>query len=204
MKKVLSLCLLLILVSCTGRTDPKNIGTNSDTPKINSEENKPTTEEIEIIPEESGEEIFAKSNEIEYPGEFPPRKSDKELAILHRIGEGDLPDLNAMGLYTFTFFYEGDQDADRFIIFPRYKNTRIDIYALTFDAENQKMMEKLEPMFTHRLKDQEVFVLSYKLREDEPKISVRITADEKECRWVPMKGEENFNLPEEMGHWIKE
>ena len=53
-------------------------------------------------------------------------------------------------------------------------------------------MEKLEPMFTHMLKDKEVFVLSYKLREDKPKISVRITADEKECRWVPMKGEENF------------
>ena len=43
------------------------------------------------------------------------------------------------------------------------------------------MMEKLEPMFIHMLKDKEVFVLSYKLREDEPKISVRITADEKEC-----------------------
>lgn len=204
MKKVLSLCLLLILVSCTGRTDSKDIATDADRPQASSEESQSTTEEADIISTKTGEEISVKSNEIEYPGELPARKSEKELAILYRIGEGDLPDLNAMGLYTFTFFYEGDQGADRFIIFPRYKNTHIDIYALTFDTDNRKMMEKLEPMFTHMLKDKEVFVLSYKLREDEPKISVRITADEKECRWVPMKGEENFNLPEEIGHWIKE
>ena len=75
----------------------------------------------------------------------------------------------------------------------------ISIYRLLYDGEQDKMVCREDPMFRHTMKDEEVFVLSYTLRQDIPMIMLKFKVGDQVAEWMPMRDESGgLILPEEL------
>ena len=190
MKKLTILLLVLSLASCqpTGPSEteiPKEPDTQVETDQ-ETEEN-PVEEIIEPETKEETEELLGE--EIQYRnGAMLKYDEAGTLGGIYSLQAYPLPDLNAMGLYTYTFFYDEDPDEEKFIFFPRYKETEVEIYRLIYNSETNQLTEKDMPMFTHKMKPDEVFVLIYTLREGPPEIVMKFRLDDQVVQWILQRG----------------